>query len=525
MKSIKLFVFSLLLFVGVAVQSQTTIENVLDIKYAKQSGAIYEEEKIIGYYTFFFKEKSDKKNSVYEVSVYDDNYVLKKSFEIKRAKNTFLANTQFNGTTFLFEFIDQETGLEIVTFDKSGKELAKLLYNVKEMKKMKMGITHLALNGKGFLQLKTQKNKKKSTYQLILVDNTLKKTWEYASNANSNVNEALFIENVGDKYITANVSTFKKITSTKNRTSNYIALNIETGKKEFDFKFDTDKETANKLYLRNVFNENDKSLTFVGEFYKPGSNMYGTKSLGVFVQKLDASGKQSQYKEYKWKGDLDKFKMAKVDEEDKKDAEKPYYTFIHDVIFSKNGHLFLVGEQFKKQVSAKAVASKVALSVLAAATGVNASSNVSNFEVRLANMIVIELDETSKLVDFEMINKKKRSVLLPNGAGIQSSTMLGFIVKSMNEFDYEFTSRNKEKDKYSVLYFDSDKKEFDSKVKADIMLGIININEGILSYNKAPYSSNATKIWVSPAKPGYVTITEYFRKEKKLVYHLEPLSY
>jgi hypothetical protein len=103
--------------------------------------------------------------------------------------------------------------------------------------------------------------------------------------------------------------------------------------------------------------------------------------------------------------------------------------------------------------------------------------------------------------------------------------MLGFIVKSMNEFDYEFTSRNKEKDKYSVLYFDSDKKEFDSKVKADIMLGIININEGILSYNKAPYSSNATKIWVSPAKPGYVTITEYFRKEKKLVYHLEPLSY
>ena len=324
MKNMKSIFLGLILCISLFGNTQTTVENVLDIKTAKQSGAIYEDEKLIGYYTFFFKEKSDKKNSIYEIGVYDDNFTLKKSFEVKRAKNSMLVNTLFNGTTFLFSFTDLKEGFEAVTFDKSGKQLGSFKMSMKDMKKIKLSsINFYTLNGKGFLQAINKKNKKLG-YQLIAIDNTMKKTWEMSSSVTSPINEFATINSIGDKYITLNVGTYKKALSTKNRTSNYIALNIETGKNEFDYKFNTEKEEANKIYLKNVFNEKDKSLTFVGEFFKPGANMFTIKSLGIFVQKIDQTGKQTFYKEYKWKGDLDKFKMAKVDEEDKKDAEKSF---------------------------------------------------------------------------------------------------------------------------------------------------------------------------------------------------------
>ena len=523
----KAVLIGLILCISLFGNAQTTVENVLDMKTAKQSGAIYEDEKLIGYYTFFFKEKSDKKNSIYEIGVYDDNFTLKKSFEVKRAKNTMLINTLFNGTTFLFSFYDYTEGYEAVTFDKSGKQLGTFKMTVKDMKKSKMAIGSISfytLNSKGFLQTISKKNKKYG-FQVLAIDNTMKKTWEMSSNVTSPLNEYAIVNSIGDKYITLNTGTYKKAMSAKNRTSNYIALNIETGKKEFDYKFNLEKEEANKIYLKNVFNEKDKSLTFVGEYFKPGANMFGVKSLGIFVQKIDQTGKQSFYKEYKWKGDLDKFKMAKVDEEDKKDAEKPFYTFFHEVVFGENGHMYLIGEQFKKQVSASAIAGKVAMTLLSAATGVSASSNASNFEIRLANMVVIELDETAKLVDFEMINKKKRSVALPDGAGINSAYNLGLYVNAMGEFDYEFTSKNKDKDQYNVVYIDSDRKEEDSKAKADLMVGIINIQGGVITTKRTAINSDAKYIWMSPAKPGYVTITEYYKKEKKVVFHLEPLTY
>jgi hypothetical protein len=84
MKKIKL-TLAALLFGLVSVQAQkASIPNVLNLKSAKDAGQIIENNKLVGYYIFFQKEKVDKKSVAYEVEVFDDNYNISKTFEIIR---------------------------------------------------------------------------------------------------------------------------------------------------------------------------------------------------------------------------------------------------------------------------------------------------------------------------------------------------------------------------------------------------------------------------------------------------------
>ena len=53
------------------------------------------------------------------------------------------------------------------------------------------------------------------------------------------------------------------------------------------------------------------------------------------------------------------------------------------------------------------------------------------------------------------------------------------------------------------------------------MLGIITINGGEVTSTRQPINSDAKRVWFSPAKAGYIAVGEYFRKEKKIVTHLE----
>jgi hypothetical protein len=171
----------------------------------------------------------------------------------------------------------------------------------------------------------------------------------------------------------------------------------------------------------------------------------------------------------------------------------------------------MIGEQFIKQVSAGGVA----LKVLASATG--GSSNTSALEIRVADMVVIEFDENKSMVDFKLIKKKGTSVLLPEGMGMYGTTTLGYYVKSQGDFDYSFTSSDKAKDNFEIVYIDADRKtEKKATTKADVMVGVISIKGGKLTQTRVPVNCTSNRWWLQPAKPGYISVTEYFRKEKRI---------
>lgn len=525
MKNIKITLVALLLSLFSLKAQQASVPNVLNLKTAKHSGQIIENNKLVGYYIFYLKEKVDKNTVAYEVEMFDDNYNQTTNFDIIRPKNSLLLEMVYNGKVFMLHFYDNKTGYEFATYDRSGEMVGSKKVAKDDISKWDLSRTEtnyasqtenvsIYPNGnEGFIRSTFTKNKKIG-YEIVALDNQANEIWSYKSNENSDQIEIVEINDVAGNFLTATI-TQKKNIMTREMTNRVLILNTKDGSLIKDETLGSDLDGLRSL-LKSFVNEKKGTITIVGEFYKPKDDIIKDKSQGLYMQEFSLTGEDLGIQQYSWKGDIYQF-AASLDEDDKKD--RPFYVCFHDVIISKNGHIFMIGEQFLKQVSAGGIA----LKALANATG--GTSNVSAFEILVGNMVVIEFDAKKTLVDFKIIEKKKTSVLLPQGMGIYGTATLGYYIKSLGEFDYSFTSSNKEKDLYDVVYIDANRKESKESSKSDLMVGVISIKAGKITENRVPINCQSNYWWIQPGKPGYISVSEYFRKEKKIDMRLEPLSY
>ena len=525
MKNAKLILIALLLSVFSANAQEASVSNVLNLRTAKHSGQIIEQNKLVGYFIFYTKEKVDRSNTAYEIQMYDDNYNPSSNFEIVRPKNSLLLEMVYNGSVFMLHFYDSKTGYEFVTFDRSGEMKGSKKLSKDEISKWDLNRVMVNLqsetenvsiypNGdKGFIRSTFTKYKKVG-YEIVAYDNEANEVWSYKSNESSDMLEMVEINDVSANYLTATVTKKKSITTRE--MSNYmLLLNLSDGTKITEMSMGDDASGLRSL-LKSFLNESKKNITIVGEYYKPNDDIVKDKSQGLYMQEISLDGEDLGITNYAWKGDIDQF-VSMTDSDGKK--ERPFYAFFHDVIVSKNGHIFLIGEQFLKQVSAGGIAMQVAAGAL------GGSSNASAFEMLLGDMIVVEFDAKKNLVDFKKVEKKKTNIILPAGMGIYGSTTLGYYIKSLGAFDYSFTSRNKEKDYYDVIYIDANRKEDDKSSKSDLMVGVISIKAGKVTENRIPINCESKTWWIQPGKPGFISVSEYYRKEKKIDMRLEKLSY
>jgi hypothetical protein len=507
--------------------AQSTVSNVLNLRSAKQSGEIIENNKLVGYYVFFFKEKADKKNSAYEIEVFDDNYNSVKKFEIVRPKNTYMLEMVFNGDAFMLHFFDQKIGYEFVTYDRSGAKKGSVTIPKKEIPMMELqrslgsvesDIENVTIypTENGFVRQTFSKNKKLA-YEVVAYDNDMKELWSCESPASSKLVETIEINDVTEQIVAATVSKKKNIMT---REVDLFALLIDTksGKVLTEKPLGNDEE-GKRSVTKAFIDEANSKIIMIGEFYKPGDDFMKDKSLGLYLQELTMSGDEISMDQYKWKGEIDRFKQENIDEEDRKEADKPFWLFFHDAIRAENGNLVLIGEQFKKKISAAGIGGVA----LVAAVGGEAS--LALIDILVGNMVVIEFDKTNKMVGYDLVKKKKTTVALEMGTGLYSPATLGYMVKMYGGFDYAFTSRDAAADKYNVVYIDANRKEEKESKKSDVMIGLINIDGGKVTSERIPVNTTAKFWWLQPAKPGYIAVGEYFRKEKEIRFRLEQLTY
>jgi hypothetical protein len=102
--------------------------------------------------------------------------------------------------------------------------------------------------------------------------------------------------------------------------------------------------------------------------------------------------------------------------------------------------------------------------------------------------------------------------------------MLAMIVKAMNGYDYEFTSRSLQKDVISIGYQDyldikraSDKYVFGNVIIADGNLSTDTIDLVEVKEEK--------KFKVLPSETGFIVVLEYDEKEKELSIEKVKLNY
>lgn len=525
MKNVKMLLFAFLISVLTVNAQDASVENVLNLRTAKHSGQIIENNKLVGYFIFYTKEKIDKDNTAYEIEMFDDNYNPSSKFEIVRPKNSYLVEMVYNGSVFMLHFYDPKTGYEFVTFDRNGdmkgsNAISKDAVSKWDLNKVLMNLqsstenVSIYPNGtNGFIR-STFTNYKKVGYEIVAYDNEANEVWSYKSNEASEMLEMVEINDISANYLTATVTKKKNLTTRE--MSNYLLLlNLSDGSQITEISMGDDA-TGLRSVLKSFLNESKKNISIVGEYYNPNDDIVKDKSQGLYMQEISLSGEDLGITNYAWKGDIDQF--ASLTDGDGND-NRPFYAFFHDVVVSKNGHIFLIGEQFLKQVSAGGIAMKVA------ANAMGATTNASAFEMLLGDMIVVEFDAEKTLVDFKTVEKKKTKIILPAGMGIYGSTTLGYYIKSIGAFDYAFTSRNKEKDIYDVIYIDGNRREDDQSEKSDLMVGVISIKGGAVTENRIPIFCESKNWWIQPGKPGYISVSEYFRKEKKINMRLEKLTY
>jgi hypothetical protein len=255
---------------------------------------------------------------------------------------------------------------------------------------------------------------------------------------------------------------------------NIIALDLQTGKKKFDYVL----ENSNSEYSHTLrVNQLDNKLVLTGN-YSPYKKTDFTldQNLGFYKIVLDENGKELEKKYTQWSEFANQIEIDKRGRVKQNYRLKPIKYF-----FFKNGAISILTEKFKYD-------------------------NWNN--------------GYPKSTDFVLFNMK------PDFTPDSINT----IVKEKSYFSTDYLFSQYIKDKTGVVFFYNDVVKdpnagiFDQS--ATLMLGINTIIDGKLTEEKIQLSAKKQySIYPYPAKEGYIMLREYNEKDKYNQIRLEKLNY
>lgn len=476
-------------------------------------------DELAGYVVLYEVESTDKKVKVYQVDLLDNNLNKAKEFTIVQDAKSYLIEVVFNGDNFMLVFYSRDKTIEYVSFDKTGKKLGSFVVeDVVKYERMKIeqqilqpdveNISVFGIKGQGFIKNGFVDNDKVG-YEIVALDQSANKLWSFGSKVDSKELEGADVLSADENFILLNVARKKSLMS-KDMSTFLLVINSKTGELAFEIPL---KSIGNSdMNLLNAFYDKEQQkIVLIGEIYAPGEEPFKDQSAGLFIQELNEDGSPESTNKYLWEKEIKKAKVAGMTEA-QKESEKKSSLYIHRVLRHKDGTLSIIAEQYKKSVSALGVASAVA------------GGGTSVMEMVIMNMVVMQFNAEKEITSYTIYDKKLKRVNLPGGMGIASSAALAAYMKAIGFFDYSYTSSNRANDEHTIVYTDYNVREEKGGAKNDIILGVLQFNGPQLNASRVPFNSSATLSDYYLAKPGYVLVYEYFKKEKNLKFRLESLK-
>jgi hypothetical protein len=500
-------------------------DNVAKIS-TRGSGTIYLDNQVKGYYTFYLLEKKDKKNNNYQLSLFDENLREINSISIVKPKYYVIIDGAFNGSAFCFMFYDTKSkSVEFITYDRTLAQLGSFT-RVEKNKTTTANYMAMAQGGslsqayligikeKGFLFYGL--SAAGLQYQIEFFDNDMKKVWTDAAPNNKQVELASegFQE---DNYI-GTLITKKRNASSKDIDVDLLVHDVGSGRKLFRVPVGTDQYSVT---FSDVYYDREKQNFIVfGEYYNKKDKEAKAQSLGFICMAYDFNGKIVSQRTNSWATEISR--VTPVNEKGKFDGSNTSVIF-HDIIRTTDGQFFAVGEQYKKAVNGAGVALNILSMAAAVAGGGGAYTTASSVQINVYNIVVFQFNADFSINKVHFFEKDKNVVLLPAGSGLTSTKQLSFYAKAVGGFDYVYTQESSDKNTFIVTYINYDREKGQ---KATNMLGsIIYTPEKTFVVDKLALNRKSSDYFVSRAKEGYVLITEYFKKEKRLDSRLEKLNY
>jgi hypothetical protein len=501
-------------------QNKLSIDKVYST-YLRNSGTIMENNQIKGYFFLYQSDKIDKNTNEYTLQILDQNLNKVKDIKFEDSKKISLLEASYNNSSlaFLFKNADSKT-LDMKIYDMDGK--LKYTYSRDYDKKtddlMKQYETMHTDEGtnqnvfnvgmEGYVSVLPLRDGKQRTYEIDYFSSDNKKQWAYLPDDDEKFSTAEFLGSADDLII---LEVMKKNHKASNKmNAHLVGINIQTKKKVFDMEDAEDGEY--KFFPTTVVPlKNKNEILVMGSYFSKDANIAKDFSKGLAVYTLNNEGKVLNKTYNSWADDFSKYlplnKKGKLD--------KVGFLYIHKLIQTPDGKMFVVSEGYKRQASAGGIA----LTALMAAGGAH-SNAVGVTKIVVTDLVVMEFNDQFKVTNATVYDKTNNTVVASALSDYESQHALAIMVKMTGGFDYEFTTGDADNSNFTICYSDFVKdKEYKGRT-----FNSIHYNGSKFSTDKIELKSKASSTKIFPAKPGSVMIMEYFKKEKRLDFRLEKLG-
>jgi hypothetical protein len=497
--------FSLVFFFSHALlaQEKLSIDKVYSV-YLRNSGPILEGEQIKGYYFFYQSDKIDKTTNEYTLQLLDANLSKIKDIKFQDSKNISLLESSYNGDGIGFLFYDNDINtMDFRLYGTDGKKKfnytrlidkrTEALINMYKAQKSEEGENQnvFDIKGKGFVCVFPVREGKQYSYEVDFYASEKKKKWTYVPTDEEKWASAQFL---GASDSIAFVEVLKKEKLLKGKIQSFLlGINLHNGKKAFEVSTESG---GNKILPMNIsLLNNSKEFLLMGPYYGSEDRILQDKSDGLGVWSMNNKGK-----------------ILKVDSKGR--VDELGYVFFHDIIATEDGRIFAIGEGYKKAANAGGIA----LNVIGAALGGGVRGS-GNTKIIVTDMLLLELSQDFKVAKAEIYEKNNNSMAIP-GTDFSSPHTMALFAKAFGAFDYLFTQTGKNNASFYTGYTDYEK----TKEYKGLTFHSISYNEGSVTTDKINLKTSASSIRILPAKPGFVLMVEYFKKDKKLDLRLEKIN-
>jgi hypothetical protein len=515
-----LFIALILVGLQSVAQTKLSIDKVYKVTL-RNSGTIVENEQVKGYYFFYMSDKIDKKTNEYTLQILDENLNKIKDIKFQDEKDITLLESTFNGNSMGFLFWnDKENTLDFRLYGLDGKQsfTYSQVLDKKSEKYFEMLLEQNSKNedsenqhifdvpGKGFISVTPVRENKKYTYNVNYFASGKRKNWVYDPIEDGKFASAQYL---GCNNEVAVIEVLKKDKlMSKNMESTLVGLNLETGRKVFEMRTEDGKY---QLYPMNISTlKESNQFIMVGPYYDGTANVMQDKSQGLGIWVVNNQGKVVQSKYMSWEKDLGKF--MNVDQKGR--VSDLGYVYIHHIMQTEDGKVFVIGEGYKKVADGAGIA----LTVLQAAAGGYGGAGVTKLQI--TDLLMLQLSPNFDLTNAQLYQKNKNSFSLGSAGDFSSPHTLALIAKMAGAFDYTYTQMGKNNASFVSAYTDYER----SKDYKGLTFHSISYYDGKLSTDKINLETKASKMGILPAKPGFVLIMEYFKKDKRLDLRMEKIN-
>ena len=519
-KNYLLSVLFVLGMIRLEAQSKLSIDKVYST-YLRNSGTIMENNHIKGYFFLYQSDKIDKHTNEYTLQIIDQNLNKVKEIKFQDSKKLSLLEAAYNDNSlaFLFKNSDNKTlDMKIYGVDGDLKYTYSRDYDRRTDDLMKhYETTHTDegtnkavydMGDQGFASILPLRDGKHRTYQVDYYGSKQKKQWSYEPNDDDeHYAEAEFLGNT-DSLIVLEVMKKSRALSGK-MTAHLVGINYITKQKAFEIDNENDEYT---FVPSSVVTVRGKSqLLVMGSYFNKKDNIIKDFSKGLAIYAMDTKGKIQSKTYNSWTEDFAKY----LPTNSKGKIDNIGFLYIHKLIQTPDGKMFVVGEGYKRQASAGGIA----LNVLTAALG-GGRSGAGVTKIVITDMVIMQFNDKYKVTNATIYEKHNNTAEASSMSDNYSQHQIAISLKSRGAFDYEFTTGDEDYSHFTVCYSNWERSaDYKGKTFNSIMY-----NGTKFSTDKIELKSKASSTTVFPAKAGSVMIMEYFRKDKRLDFRLEKLG-